>query len=398
LWFWSRFILFGGNVIAAETILRAFSERFTDDARTAAVYSAPGRVNLIGEHTDYNLGYVLPGAIDKGITLAIRPNGKKAHTIVSLDYHEEITFGAGSEKLPQLWGNYILGVVMEFHSRCFEVPGFDAVFAGDVPLGGGLSSSAALESAFAFALNDLFNFGIARLELAQIGQSAEHKYAGVRCGIMDQFASLHGEHGKLIRLDCRSLEYELVPFELPGYRVVLLDTRVKHSLASSEYNIRRAECEAGVAILQKHHAKVMSLRDADLAMLEDCRSQMDAATFTRCQYVIEENLRVLSAVSHLNAGNVEAFGQKMYASHEGLSQKYNVSCAELDLLVDVARACGVTGARMMGGGFGGCTINVVNKDTYANFVSRASETFYAKFGQAPLVYDVAICDGARALQ
>lgn len=384
-------------MIAAEKILGAFSERFDSESRTAAIYSAPGRVNLIGEHTDYNLGYVLPGAIDKGITLAIRPNGKKAHTVVSLDYHEEIAFAATGEKLQQLWGNYILGVVMEFHSRCFNVPGFDVVFAGDVPLGGGLSSSAALESAFAFALNDLYNFGISRLELAQIGQSAEHKYAGVRCGIMDQFASLHGERGKLIRLDCRSLEYELVPFQLPGYRVVLLDTRVKHSLASSEYNIRRAECEAGVAILQKRHAEVKSLRDADLVMLEECRSQMNAATFTRCQYVIEENRRVLSAVSHLNAGNVEAFGQEMYASHEGLSQKYNVSCAELDLLVDVARACGVTGARMMGGGFGGCTINLIKDNVSEEFLRGAKSRFSECFGTTPEVYEVAIEDGARRL-
>jgi galactokinase len=206
---------------------------------------------------------------------------------------------------------------MEFHSRCFAVPGFDAVFAGDVPVGGGMSSSAALESAFAFAINDLGNFGIARRELAEIGQAAEHKYAGVRCGIMDQFASLHGAKDHLIRLDCRSLEYELVPFHLPGYRVVLLDTKVKHSLASSEYNTRRAECEAGVKALQKLNAQVQSLRDADLAMLEAARPQMEAATFTRCQYVIEENARVLNAVSHLKAGNTAAFGQEMYASHEG---------------------------------------------------------------------------------
>jgi galactokinase len=231
-------------------------------------------VNLIGEHTDYNMGFVLPGAIDKGISVAIRLNGKKTYRVAALDFGEEVTFAADGQKLPQAWANYILGVVMEFHSRCFAVPGFDAVFAGDVPVGGGMSSSAALESAFAFAINDLGNFGIARRELAEIGQAAEHKYAGVRCGIMDQFASLHGAKDQLIKLDCRSLEYELVPFHLPGYRVVLLDTKVKHSLASSEYNTRRAECEAGVKVLQKLNAQVHSLRDADLAMLEAARSQM----------------------------------------------------------------------------------------------------------------------------
>lgn len=379
-------------MVASEILLRAFAERFGGET---TLYAAPGRVNLIGEHTDYNMGFVLPGAIDKGISVAIRLNGKKTYRVAALDFGEEVTFAADGQKLPQAWANYVLGVVMEFHSRCFAVPGFDAVFAGDVPVGGGMSSSAALESAFAFAINDLGNFGIARRELAEIGQAAEHKYAGVRCGIMDQFASLHGEHDHLIKLDCRSLEYELVPFHLPDYQVVLLDTRVKHSLASSEYNTRRAECEAGVKALHEIYTQVQSLRDADLAMLEAARTLVDAVTFSRCQYVIEENARVLNAVSHLKAGNIEAFGQEMYASHEGLSKKYNVSCAELDLLVDVARECGVTGARMMGGGFGGCTINVVGEAAYAGFMHEAEKRFAAAFGRAPLVYGVKVSDGAK---
>lgn len=374
-------------------IRHAFKERFGAEGE---IFCAPGRVNLIGEHTDYNMGFVLPGAIDKAITLAIRPNGLNQFRLLALDTGEEETFTVADKSTRHHWASYILGVVMEFQSRCFAVPPFDAVFAGDIPQGGAMSSSAALESAFAFAINELGNFGVQRLELAQIGQSAEHKYAGVRCGIMDQFASLHGAKDHLIRLDCRSLQYELIPFVLPGYRLLLLDTRVKHSLASSEYNTRRAECETGVAILRKRFNSVQSLRDADLAMLESVRAELDQATYTRCQYVIEENDRVLAAVEQLKLGDVAAFGRLMYASHEGLSQKYNVSCRELDLLVAVARETqGVQGARMMGGGFGGCTINLVAESAIADFKRIAQEKFFAAFGHNPLVYEVAISEGAR---
>lgn len=374
-------------------IRHAFKERFGAEGE---IFCAPGRVNLIGEHTDYNMGFVLPGAIDKAITLAIRPNGLNQFRLLALDTGEEETFTVADKSTRHHWASYIFGVVMEFQSRCFAVPPFDAVFAGDIPQGGGMSSSAALESAFAFAINELGNFGVQRLELAQIGQSAEHKYAGVRCGIMDQFASLHGAKDHLIRLDCRSLQYELIPFVLPGYRLLLLDTRVKHSLASSEYNTRRAECETGVAILRKRFNSVQSLRDADLAMLESVRAELDQATYTRCQYVIEENDRVLAAVEQLKLGDVAAFGRLMYASHEGLSQKYNVSCRELDLLVAVARETqGVQGARMMGGGFGGCTINLVAESAIADFKRIAQEKFFAAFGHNPLVYEVAISEGAR---
>lgn len=383
-------------MISENIIGTAFQKRF---GGRGSIYTAPGRVNLIGEHTDYNLGYVLPGAIDRAITLEMRPNGTKQFTVVSLDYNEEVTFTADGNKLQQHWANYVLGVVMEFLSRCFPVQGFDAVFAGDIPLGGGLSSSAALESAFAFAINDMGQFGVSRLEIAQIGQSAEHKYAGVRCGIMDQFTSLHGQKNQLMKLDCRSLEYELVPFTLPGYRVVLLDTQVKHSLAASEYNVRRAQCETGVAILQKQHPEIKSLRDADLAMLEAGRALMDATVFSRCQYVVEENIRLLHAVGHLEKNDIGAFGREMFLSHEGLQHKYAVSCAELDLLVDTARRIpGVAGARMMGGGFGGCTINVVAEDSHDDLIRQAGEAFEKQIGKIPLVYDVTIADGARRLR
>ncbi len=375
-------------------IRHAFKERFGAEGE---IFCAPGRVNLIGEHTDYNMGFVLPGAIDKAITLAIRPNGLNQFRLLALDTGEEETFTVADKSTRHHWASYILGVVMEFQSRCFAVPPFDAVFAGDIPQGGGMSSSAALESAFAFAINELGNFGVQRLELAQIGQSAEHKYAGVRCGIMDQFASLHGAKNHLIRLDCRSLEYELVPFHLPGYRVVLLDTQVKHSLASSEYNTRRAECEAGIAVLRKKYAAVQSLRDANLVLLATVRGELDASTYSRCEYVIEENDRVVEAVDQLKQADAAAFGRLMYASHEGLSRKYAVSCTELDLLVAIAKDCGVTGARMMGGGFGGCTINLVEESGLPGFISAAESRFAAQFGHAPLVYEVQISQGARGL-
>lgn len=382
-------------MVELQQIRNAFGARFGSPGR---VFTAPGRVNLIGEHTDYNLGFVLPGAIDKAITVELRANDSGYFRLLALDLGEEETFHTGATNTQHHWASYVFGVMREFEERGFAVPAFDAVFSGDIPQGGGMSSSAALESAFAFAINELGNFGLSRLDLARIGQSAEHKYAGVRCGIMDQFASLHGQRDQLLKLDCRSLEYELVPFTLVDHQLVLLDTRVKHSLASSEYNTRRAECESGVAALRGRYPAVQSLRDADLQMLESVRSELSPETYMRCQYVVEENLRVLKAVECLRRGDMTTFGELMYASHAGLSGKYNVSCAELDLLVQVAgETPGVAGARMMGGGFGGCTINLVKQPAMAAFIASAEKHFAAAFGHAPLVHAVKISDGARSL-
>lgn len=382
-------------MVDPQKIHAVFSARF---GSTGRLFTAPGRINLIGEHTDYNLGYVLPGAIDKSITVELKPNGLREFRLVALDLNEEESFTLADRGTHHHWASYILGVVMEFASRCFAVPPFDAVFAGDVPQGGGMSSSAALESAFAFAINTIGNFGLARLELAQIGQAAEHKYAGVRCGIMDQFASLHGKAGHVVLLDCRSLAHELVPFDMPGHRLVLLDTRVKHSLASSEYNTRRAECEQGVKVLRERYPEIRSLRDASLLQLAACRAAMGESVYSRCLYVVEENLRVLESVEHLKNHDAERFGERMFETHDGLSRLYAVSCAELDLLVSVARATpGVLGARMMGGGFGGCTINLVAEAALGNFLENAERRFTAAFGHAPMVYEVTIAEGAREL-
>lgn len=362
------------------------------------LYFSPGRINLIGEHTDYNGGFVLPGAIDKGILAEIKPNGKDIVRAYSVDLDEYAEFGLEeSDKPAQSWACYIFGVVREIIKRGGKVGGFDTAFAGDVPLGAGLSSSAALESTFAFALNDLYGLGIDKFELAKIGQATEHNYCGVKCGIMDQFASIFGKAGHLIRLDCRSLEYEYVPFDPKGYKLVLIDSVVKHELASSAYNRRRESCEAVVAAIQKHHPEVSLLRDADMAMLAEVKNEVSAEDYMRAEYVIEEIQRLLDACDALEKGDYKTVGEKMYGTHYGMSKLYEVSCEELDYLNDVARECGVTGSRVMGGGFGGCTINLVPEEKYDHFIETAVKGFTAKFGKEPKVYPVAISDGARKL-
>jgi galactokinase len=374
-----------------------FREKFGTEGR---LYASPGRVNLIGEHTDYNLGFVLPGAIDKAIYMEIKSNGGRRCRLFSADYGEHFEFEPGSDELPERqWARYIFGVVGEIGKLGKTVEGFDCVFGGDVPLGAGLSSSAALESVTGFALNDLFELGLSRRDLARVGQMSEHNSVGVRCGIMDQFASLFGEKGKLIRLDCRSLEYKMTPFDPVGCKVLLLDTQVKHSLASSAYNERREQCEAGVAVVARHAAGVESLRDVTFEQLETYRNEMTPVVYRRCHYVLSENRRLLEACEALERDDYATFGQNMFGSHDGLSKEYEVSCPELDFLVDhVRRVDGVLGARMMGGGFGGCTINIIREPAYGALVEDVSAAYHKKFGIAPRVIDVKIGDGARRLE
>ena len=277
--------------------------------------------------------------------------------------------------------------------------GFDAVFAGDVPIGAGMSSSAALESTFAFALNDMLGLGIDKFQLARIGQATEHNYCGVNCGIMDQFASIFGKAGSLIRLDCRSLEYRYYPFHPQGYRLVLLDSVVKHELASSAYNKRRASCESVVAAVKAAgHPWVEFLRDVTPAMLEQVRGSVPSEDYMRAEYVIEEIQRVLDVCDALERDDYETVGRKMYETHYGMSKLYEVSCPELDFLNDLARECGVTGSRVMGGGFGGCTINLVKDSLYDEFIERAVREYAAQYGHEPKVYPVIISDGARRLE
>lgn len=372
-----------------EKIKELFRTRFGTDGAT---YASAGRINLIGEHTDYNGGFVFPGAIDKCIMAEINVNGTDRVRAFSADLNDYAEFGLREEDAPQQqWARYIFGVCREIIKRGFAVKGFDTVFAGNVPLGAGLSSSAALESCFAFALNDLFNNNkIEKFELALIGQSTEHNYCGVNCGIMDQFASVFGKKDCLMRLDCRSLEYQYYPFKADGYKLVLLDSKVKHELVDSPYNKRRESCERVAKTLG-----VETLRDADMEMLNASRDKVTDEDYMRAHYVIGEKQRVLDVCDALQRNDFETVGRCMYETHDGLSKDYEVSCEELDFLNDIARECGVTGSRIMGGGFGGCTINLVKDELYDDFIATAKVRFNEKYGHEPVVYPVIISDGAH---
>ena len=369
------------------------------DGKTGNVYASPGRINLIGEHTDYNGGFVFPGAIDKGIMCEIRPNGTDTVMAYAIDLKDRVEFNVNDPKGPKTsWARYIYGIVQEMKKRGVDVKGFNTAFAGDVPLGAGMSSSAAMESCFAYALNDLFGDNkVEKWDLVLAGQATEHNYCGVNCGIMDQFASVFGKEGKLMRLDCRSREFEYFPFDPKGYKLVLLDSVVKHELASSAYNDRRKSCENVVAALQNKYPdkKIETLRDADWNMLHSVKDNVSEEDMKRATFVLGEKDRVLAVCDALNNGDYETVGKKMYETHEGLSKEYEVSCEEIDFLVDIAKSHGVTGCRIMGGGFGGCTINLVKEELYDSFVNDAKEKYNEKYGRQPKVYDVVIKDGSH---
>jgi len=380
-----------------EIINRKFSLYFGEEG---TFYTAPGRINLIGEHTDYNGGFVFPGAVDKGIVAKIRPNWDRSVRVYSVDMDSYLEFGIDPGINPyEPWGYYIFGVYMEAIKRYGkDIPGIDAVFAGDVPLGAGMSSSAALESTFAYAINDIFQLGFDKLELARIGQAAEHNYCGVNCGIMDQFASCFGRKGSLMLLDCKTLEHRYYPFNPEGYRLVLLDSCVKHELASSAYNDRRRSCENAAAAIRARHPEAEFLSDAKRLWLEEVRGEISGEDFLRAEYVIGEVQRVLDVCDALERGDYETVGEMMYQTHFGLSRLYGVSCEELDFLNRLARKMDVTGSRVMGGGFGGCTVNLVRDELYEAFVDAAKLQFASRFGHEPKVYDVVISDGARRLE
>ena len=375
-----------------EKISKAFQDRFGVEG---TVYASAGRINLIGEHTDYNGGFVFPGAIDKGIMAELRPNGLEKCRVYSMDLDEYTEFGLKEEDAPkESWARYVFGVAREVLKRGGRVECFDAVFAGNVPLGAGLSSSAALESCFAFALNDMFNDNsISKFDLARIGQSTEHNYCGVNWGIMDQFASVFGREGNLMRLDCRSMEYEYFPFNPKEYQLVLVDSRVKHELKDSPYNKRRESCERVAKQLG-----LETLRDATMEDLNGVKSEITAEDYFRAKFVIEEKDRVLAVCDALEKGDYETVGKKMYETHAGLSKDYEVSCEELDFLNDVAKEMGVTGSRIMGGGFGGCTINLVPNALHDNFIKEVKKRFNEAYGHEPKIYDVVISDGARKVE
>ena len=371
------------------------------DGKTGNIYASPGRINLIGEHTDYNGGFVFPGAVDKGMMCEIRPNGTDTIQAYSIDLKDRVEFKVDDPNGPRAsWARYIYGVVQEMRKLGVEVKGFNTAFAGDVPLGAGMSSSAALESCFAFAINDLFaDNRISKWDLVLVGQATEHKYCGVNCGIMDQFASVFGKSGCLMRLDCRSREFEYFPFMPEGYKLVLLDSVVKHELAGSPYNDRRNSCENVVKHIAAKHPEGTfdTLRDCTWEQLEEVKAEVGEEDYRRAKFVLGEKDRVLAVCEALNEGDYETVGQKMYETHEGLSKDYEVSCEELDFLNEIAKENGVTGSRIMGGRLGGCTINLVKAPLYDKFIAGSKAKFAAKYGHEPKVYDVVIGDGSRKI-
>lgn len=380
-------------------LTKKFKEHF--NANPTLLVRAPGRINLIGEHTDYNNGFVLPAAIDKAIYFAISPRNDQKCIIYAYDLDDSYEFSLDNlQKSEKGWANFLLGVLAEIVSEGKQInTGFNLVFGGDVPLGAGLSSSAAVESGIGFALNELYNLDLSKLDLALIAQQAEHKYAGVNCGIMDMFASIHGKENAVIKLDCQDLSFEYFPFDFPDYTLVLCNTGVKHNLGDSEYNQRRAECEEGIRILQSAFPQIDSLRDVTIQMLSSQADKLSSIVYNRCKYVVEEIERVTIACKALENGDLRGFGQKMYETHEGLSKEYEVSCPELDFLVEHSQDFEtVVGARMMGGGFGGCTINLIKTDAVDEFIEKMSFAYHQAFNIQLQTYIVNISNGVEVIE
>lgn len=380
------------NTIVIEKVTAVFREKFQQDP---LLIFAPGRINLIGEHTDYNEGYVFPAAINKGIYLAIAPTAENHSNIIAIDAKKTLKFSMDKirKRNYNTWKNYILGIVHELQTKGIQLSNVNAVFGGDIPVGSGLSSSAALENAFAFGFNELFNLGLDKMTLTQIAQKAEHNFVGVQCGIMDQFASMFGKKDKALLLDCKDLSYTIHPLHLKAYELVLINTNVSHSLASSAYNERRAVCEQVSKLLN-----INSLREATLEDLHTIKDQISTPAYQQATYVIEENQRVLDAAKALESGDITRLGELLFLSHKGLSEQYLVSCEELDFLVEKARNhTAVIGARMMGGGFGGCTINLVRSTQKEIFLSEIQQTYFQQFNNHCSVYEVTTSNGTQII-
>jgi galactokinase len=372
-----------------------FKEIFGTPPAVEAV--SPGRINVIGEHTDYNEGFVLPAAIDKYGHVAVSKRNDDIISLFAVEYNEKFEVRmADIGPIEGKWTNYVLGVVDQLIKRDFHFSGFNLVVSGDVPVGAGLSSSAAIECAVCYALDQLFGLKLSKFDIAKISQIAEHTYPRVQCGIMDQFASVFGKKDHALKLDCRSLQYEEVPLVLEGYHIVLLNTNVKHSLASSAYNERRQQCASGVRMVKAHVHEVLSLRDVTVPMLDMYVS--DPLIYKRCRFVIEENERVHKAVEQMKAGNIAGLGDLMFRSHEGLQREYEVSCTELDWLVNAVKENAiVAGARMMGGGFGGCTINIIKEGRLEELLNSLSENYEREMGRKLTHYLAETSDGTHRL-
>lgn len=370
-------------------LLDQFESHFRSKGR---VFSSPGRINVIGEHTDYNNGFVLPSIIKQKFYVVMAKRGGldpfPIIKILSSQTNETVEFNLFTPP-PKQWMKYFWGVIKEMMKREREISSIDVLIYSDIPVGAGVSSSAALCSAFGLALNGIFNLGFTNLELAKIGQATEHNFIGVKCGLMDQFASLFGKKGSFIKLDCKTYDYEYIPFEYPEISILLFNSRVKHNLAASEYNLRRESCERVVDLLKFNNPNIQSLRDVSLIELMNNQNSIDEVDFKRAIYVLEENQRVLDLCEALKMGDISTLGTLLLASHEGLSKQYEVSCPELDYLVESAyNSPGIIGARMMGGGFGGCTINFVKTDLKDQFVEKMCAQFEKKYIKTAIFYDI----------
>ncbi len=372
-----------------------FSKRFSDNPITTF---SPGRINFIGEHTDYNLGFVLPASIDKGIAVAIGKSHEENSQIYAVDMDEllQVDINQPLEKSDYGWANYVLGVVDQLQKAGLQFSNFNCVFGGNIPIGSGLSSSAALENGIGFSLNELYDLGLDRMKLLHLSQLAEHEFVGVKCGIMDQFSSMMGKKDHALKLDCRSLEYALYPVDFGEYQIVLLNSNVEHNLASSEYNVRRNQCEEGVSLMKQTFPEIDSLRDVDVTMLKTCKNVLSEVVYKRCKYIIEENQRVNDFVEALSTRNFSLCGKILFTAHEAMRTEYEITCPEIDLLVDLAKGQpGILGSRMMGGGFGGCTLNLIHSEHTEDFIEKMSGVYQERMGIALSSYHISVNDGVH---
>lgn len=370
----------------------AFESQF---ARKPQLFIAPGRINLIGEHTDYNEGFVMPAAIDKHFVFAVGPSESELFNFTALDLDEKISFSVNDLKPGNRWQNYLMGVIDAFRQRAKKIGGVDCFFSSTIPQGAGLSSSAALCSGFGYALNEIFKCGLSKLDLALIAQEAEHRFAGTRCGIMDMYASLFSRTDSVMLLDCRANSHEYLPIHLGEFEILLINTKVKHALNDSGYNDRRAACEQGVKGLQGKYPAVKSLRDVTAEMLESAKPLLSNDVYIKCFYIVHEIDRTKKAADLLKSNDLSGFGKLMYKTHWGLSKEYKVSCDESDWLVHWASENGIAGARQMGGGFGGCTINLVRKDQTTMLIDQVKTKYFAAFKKEPDFYQVDLSAGVH---
>lgn len=381
------------NNILIKKTTAFFEENFGSEPKKIVL--SPGRINIIGEHVDYNDGYVLPAAIDKIICFAFEKNYTNTSKIIAIDLEDsfEVDLTTDMKLTDNVWTNYLRGVINQLKIKGFEFDGFNCVFSSNIPVGSGLSSSAALECGFLFGINELFELKIKPVDIALMGQSAEH-WVGINCGIMDQFSSVMGQENKVIKIDCRTLEYEYHEANFSDYSVVLFDSNVKHSLMTSAYNERRQQCEEGIAIIKSNFPEITSFRDCNEQHVLKLQHVMSANVFKRCLFVVKEIKRVSLACDALDKGDIATLGKLMFETHQGLSVDYEVSCAELDMIVDtLKKEDAVVGSRLMGGGFGGCTINLIKKGHEERIKQQLSALYLETFGIELKIYDVKIGNG-----